>query len=297
MAPIIGLLGGGQLGRMLCQAAGPLGVQIAILDAENCPAKQVNQNSLHVTGSFKDPDKIKVLASRCDVLTVEIEHVDTQVLEEIATVGVEVRDANGDITRKKVPVHPSWKTLRLIQNKYQQKEYFGQKGIPIAKQMAIESRTADELKVSLQDAAQKFGLPFMLKACKDSYDGRGNFMVKGPQDFDAAARQMGGADTALYAEKFVPFVMELSVMVMRTEDEDGNLTKVLPYPVVETIHEDSICTKVSDCRGTRYPVLYVSSVWHYSSSHTAIVRLPSEKQILTRLVTRFSSRQEILQTT
>ncbi|KAI1375681.1 Phosphoribosylaminoimidazole carboxylase [Hypoxylon crocopeplum] len=239
--PIIGLLGGGQLGRMLCEAAGPLGISIAVLDAEDCPAKQTNQNSLHVTGSFKDPEKIKLLASRCDVLTVEIEHVDTEVLEEIATKGVEVPTPDGKgTTLKKVPVHPSWKTIRLIQDKYQQKEYFAKNGIPVAEQMAIESGATRP--DSLDEAAWKFGFPFMLKDSKGSYDGRGNFKVGGPEDLRKAAEQMG--DQPLYAEKWVPFEMELSVMVLRTEDDNGKLKHVYPYPVVETIHEDSICTKV-----------------------------------------------------
>ncbi|KAI1858975.1 uncharacterized protein JN550_012237 [Neoarthrinium moseri] len=240
--PVIGLLGGGQLGRMLCEAAGPLGIQIAVLDAENCPAKLANHNDLHVTGSFKDPAKIKELAARCDFLTVEIEHVDTEILEEIATKGFEAQDANGKTIKKTIPVHPSWKTIRLIQDKYQQKEYFIQKGIPVAKQMAIQSDSDDARKASLQEAAVKFGLPFMLKGSKGSYDGRGNFKIRSPQDFEVAAKEMG--NQPLYAEKWVPFEMELAVMVMRTEDDDGKLIKASPYPVVETIHEDSICTKV-----------------------------------------------------
>ncbi|KAK6062721.1 phosphoribosylaminoimidazole carboxylase [Seiridium cupressi] len=240
--PIIGLLGGGQLGRMLCEVAGPLGVQIAVLDAEGCPAKQANHNDLHVTGSFKDAEKIRELASRCDVLTIEVEHVETNILEEIATKGIEVQDANGKTFRKKVPVHPSWKTIRLIQDKYEQKEYFIKQGIPVAQQMAIESDSDNARKVSLQDAAAKFGLPFMLKGSKGSYDGRGNYKIKSPMDFEIAAKEMG--NQPLYAEKWVPFEMELAVMVMRLEDDDGNLIKVVPYPVVETIHEDSICTKV-----------------------------------------------------
>ncbi|KAJ2986177.1 hypothetical protein NUW58_g5150 [Xylaria curta] len=239
--PVIGLLGGGQLGRMLCQAAAPLGITVAVLDAEDCPAKQINQNSLHVTGSFKDPEKIKTLASRCDVLTVEIEHVECDVLEEIATKGVEVPSPDGHGTvMKRVPVHPSYKTIRLIQDKFQQKEYFAKNGLPVAPQMAIES--GDARSASIEQAAKSFGFPFMLKGAKGSYDGRGNFKVRGPDDFETAAAQMG--DQPLYAEKFVPFQMELAVMVMRTEDDDGNLKKVYPYPVVETIHEDSICTKV-----------------------------------------------------
>ncbi|KAI2623036.1 Phosphoribosylaminoimidazole carboxylase [Hypomontagnella submonticulosa] len=239
--PVIGLLGGGQLGRMLCEAAGPLGIPIAVLDTEDCPAKQANQNNLHVTGSFKDPEKIKLLASRCDFLTVEIEHVETEVLEEIATKGVEVPTPDGKSTvLKKVPVHPSWKTIRLIQDKYQQKEYFARNGIPVADQMAIES--GDARADSLDEAAWKYGFPFMLKGSKGSYDGRGNFKVNGPEDLKGVSEQMG--DQPLYAEKWVPFEMELSVMVLRTEDDHGKLKHVYPYPVVETIHEDSICTKV-----------------------------------------------------
>lgn len=234
---VIGLLGGGQLGRMLCEAAGPLGYQIAVLDAEDSPAKQAHHNSLHVTGSFKDPAKIRELAAKSDVLTVEIEHVDTAVLEEIATTGVD--DGKGG--KKKVPVHPHWKSLRLIQNKYEQKEYLGSKGIPIAQQVAI-AEAGPNRKASLEDAAAKFGFPFMLKGAKDSYDGRGNFKVSAAGDIDTAVQQMG--DQPLYAEKWVPFVQELAVMVVRTEDDEGKLLKVMPYPVVETIHEDSICTKV-----------------------------------------------------
>ncbi|KAK1690776.1 phosphoribosylaminoimidazole carboxylase [Colletotrichum godetiae] len=234
--PVIGLLGGGQLGRMLCEAAGPLGIDIAILDEANCPAKQANQNSRHVTGSFKDPAKIRELAAMCDVLTVEIEHVNTEVLEEIATRGVITAPG----TVKKVPCHPHWQTLRLIQDKYLQKEHFAKGGLPIAPQMAIESGPA--MPESLTAAYRAFQFPFMLKARKGSYDGRGNFKVRGPEDYEEAIQTMG--KLSLYAEKWVPFEMELAVMVVRTEDEDGELRKVHTYPAVETIHEESICTKV-----------------------------------------------------
>lgn len=234
--PVIGLLGGGQLGRMLCEAAGPLGIEVAVLDEANCPSKQANQNAKHVTGSFKDPEKIRELAVKCDVLTVEIEHVNTEVLEEVATKGVVV----GPGQVKKVPVHPSWETLRLIQDKYLQKEHFGRAGMPIAPQMAIDSGAS--MPDSLREAAQEFGFPFMLKARKGSYDGRGNFKVSGVEDFEEAVDAMG--KLPLYAEKWVPFAKELAVMVVRTEDDEGVLRDVHAYPAVETIHEDSICTKV-----------------------------------------------------
>lgn len=233
--PVIGILGGGQLGRMLQEQAALLGIDIVVLDEANCPTRQINQNDQHVTGSFKDPDKIRELARRCDVLTVEIEHVDTEALEEVATRGVEV---GGQI--KKVPVHPSWETLRLIQDKYLQKEHFRKADMPIAPQMAISSGAS--MLDSLQKVAQTFEFPFMLKARKGSYDGRGNFKVSGPGDFEKAIGVMG--KLSLYAEKFMPFKDELAVMVVRTEDDEGKLRDVYAYPAVETIHEDSICTKV-----------------------------------------------------
>ncbi|CAK7270188.1 hypothetical protein SEPCBS57363_003978 [Sporothrix epigloea] len=228
--PVIGLLGGGQLGQMLCEAAAPLNVPIAILDADDAPAKRINRNEHHVAGSFKEASKIRELAANSDVLTVEIEHIDTTVLEELATAA------------KAVPVHPSWKTLRLVQNKYEQKEFFASKGLPVAGQMAIE--TGGGMWASMEQAAASYGYPFMLKARKDSYDGRGNFKISSPEDLAAAESEFG--HVACYAEKWVPFVMELSVMVIRTESDSapGVTKRLLPYPVVETVHEDSICSYV-----------------------------------------------------
>lgn len=233
--PVIGLLGGGQLGQMLCEAAAPLNVPVAVLDADDAPAKQINRNKHHVAGSFKDAGKIRELAAHSDVLTVEIEHIDTEVLEAIATNG-----ATPGTTP--IQVHPSWKTLRLVQNKYEQKEYLASKGLPVAKQVAIE--TGSGMRASMEQAAAQFGYPFMLKARKDSYDGRGNFKVGTAADLEAAEAEFG--HVACYAEKWVPFVMELSVMVIRTEDEGapGITKQLLPYPVVETVHEDNICSYV-----------------------------------------------------
>ena len=96
----VGVLGGGQLGRMLMEAANRMNIRVNVLDSQTAPAKQISNHSGHIAGSFKDAQAIKALASQCDILTVEIEHVDTYVLEQISgTVGV----------------HPSWHTLRTIQ--------------------------------------------------------------------------------------------------------------------------------------------------------------------------------------
>ncbi|RCI17196.1 hypothetical protein L249_1842 [Ophiocordyceps polyrhachis-furcata BCC 54312] len=234
--PVIGLLGGGQLGRMLCEAAGPLGYQVSVLDEADCPARMAaGGRQRHVTGSFKDADRVRELAKNCDVLTVEIEHVDVDVLEEVATQGVLLADGR----LKRVPVHPSWRTLRLVQDKFLQKQHFQFNDIPVAQQLVVQ---INDLRASLDEAARTLGFPLIVKARRDSYDGRGNYKVAAPEDIEPAIQALGRMP--LYAEKWVPFVTELAVMVIRTEDDDGQCTGLFPYPTVETVHEDQVCKTV-----------------------------------------------------
>lgn len=236
MDKTIGLLGGGQLGQMLCEAAGPLGIKVIVLDAENSPAKQVNARNAHIDGSFIDSDKIRELARQCDILTVEIEHVDTHVLEEIAEQGVDVV-VDGRTVKRKVEVQPSWRTLRMIQDKYLQKRHLMENGVAVAESLAVEA-TAEALK----NIGEKLGYPYMLKARKDSYDGRGNFPVKSHLDIVEALKVLSGRQ--LYAEKWATFKMELAVMVVKKAEEPGWLSFTSAYPTVETVHEDSICKLV-----------------------------------------------------
>ncbi|KAI1505599.1 hypothetical protein F5X99DRAFT_249836 [Biscogniauxia marginata] len=226
--PVIGLLGGGQLGRMLCEAAAPLDIEIAILDADGAPAKQISQSSHHLNGSYKDAEKIRELATHCRVLSVETEHIETAVLEEIATC-------------TKVAVHPSWRTLRLIQDKYEQKAYLGGQGIPVTEYMAIEA-SGDAMYASLQEVSAKFGFPWILKSRKDSYDGRGNLVISNEADLNRAVAEFSSFHC--YAEKYIPFQCELSVVVIRTEDDEGRTKRLVPYPAVETVHENNICSQV-----------------------------------------------------
>jgi phosphoribosylaminoimidazole carboxylase len=159
----IGLLGSGQLGMMLCETANQIGCHIIVLDAPNSPAKQVNAKHDHIDGSFTDPQKIRELARQVDILTVEIEHVDTEVLEEIAERGVEMEDG----TRKKVQVQPSWRTIRVIQDRFAQKDHLARAGVKTA-----ESRTVEGNVGALQEAGRVFGYPYMLKSRRDAYDGQ-----------------------------------------------------------------------------------------------------------------------------
>ena len=172
----------------------------------------------HTDGSFKDREAIKKLAATSDVLTIEIEHVDTHILEEISA---------------KADVQPSWKTIRTIQDKYLQKQHLASHGVALAQSLALEEASLAEL----EKASQTLGLPLMLKSRKEAYDGRGNFPVKTKADFKPALDALGG-NKMLYAEKWANFKMELAVMVVKTKDQ------VLSYPTVETIHENSICKLV-----------------------------------------------------
>lgn len=235
MERTIGLLGGGQLGQMLCEASNPLGIKVIILDAENSPAKQVNAKTPHIDGSFVDAEKIRELARQVDILTVEIEHVDTHVLEEVSEKGVEVTEKDGSKRTKKVEVQPSWKTLRTIQDKYLQKSHFARNGVDTVVSRAVEG--------DLRKVGEELGYPFMLKARKDAYDGRGNFPVKSPADIEEALEVL--KDRSLYAEKWANFKFELAVMVVKTENEASQDSKgTIAYPAVETIHEDSVCKLV-----------------------------------------------------
>jgi len=232
----IGLLGGGQLGQMLCEAANPLGVKVVILDAENSPAKQVNAKNAHIAGSFIDAEKIRELARHCDLLTVEIEHVDTHILEEIEEKGVELV-VDGQKITKRVEVQPHWRTIRTIQDKFAQKEHLMKNGVSVAESVAV----ADTHR-ALEAVGRDFGFPYMLKARKDAYDGRGNYPIVEPEDITKALEVLKGK--SLYAEKWADFKMELAVMVVKTEDGLDSPESTIAYPAVETIHEDSVCKLV-----------------------------------------------------
>jgi len=210
----VGVLGGGQLGRMLIEAANRLNIQVNVLDTAASPAKQISAHNGHVEGSFKDAAAVEQLSQSCDVVTVEIEHVDTQMLEEVAG---------------QVAVEPSWKTLRIIKDKYAQKTYLKEHGVDVADSTDLEGRGVEGLK----EVGKEYGYPYMLKSKTEAYDGKGNFVVKSEQDMENALKTLG--KKPLYAERWAEFRMELAVMVVKTKDG------VLTFPTVETVHEDSIC--------------------------------------------------------
>lgn len=208
----IGIVGGGQLGRMLTEAALPLGFKVVVLDAnKDCPASQVGAKQ--IVGDLYDAESLKKLAEEADFITIEIEHIDASVLDELAK--------NGK------PVNPSPKTIALIQDKYKQKIFLQEAGIPTADFIKLDGQK------SIEKAQKKFGDNMLLKSRLGAYDGRGNMVVSSAEGVDKMLKAIGGK---FYVEKFVPFKKELAVMVAR--DFRG---KMKAYPVTETIHERSIC--------------------------------------------------------
>ncbi|GAA95889.1 uncharacterized protein L969DRAFT_18311 [Mixia osmundae IAM 14324] len=222
----IGVLGGGQLGRMLLEAGHRLNLDIVFLDpSATSPAKQLSHRTQdHITGSFGDPACIAALAAKVDVLTVEIEHVDTDQLSKMSTTEA-----------AKMDIFPSAATIKLIQDKYEQKRHFQSHGIPLARFLPVEPSSATS---SITQAIQQLGLPLMLKSRTMAYDGKGNYLLKSdaPAEIAKAIEALGKGQRPLYAEGFAPFVCEIAVMVVRGRDG-----KIASYPAVETIHRDSIC--------------------------------------------------------
>lgn len=210
----IGIVGGGQLGRMLTLAAKPLGYDVVVINpAAGSPAAQVG--AAEIIADLYDPTAIRELAARTHHITVEIEHLDAGALEKVTS----------------TPVHPAPATIRLIQDKYKQKEFFSANNIPVADFAAItDASTAEGI-------LKSFGGRMIVKTRHGAYDGRGNMVVKSPKQLQSALEKFKGQ--ALYAERLVPFTKELAVMVARSTRGE-----IAVYPLAQTIHKRNICHEV-----------------------------------------------------
>lgn len=209
----IGIIGGGQLGRMLTQAATSLGFQVVVVDPnENCAAAQVGAKQ--IVGGWDDQAALHELSQIADYITVETEHIDSLTLDEIVASGT--------------PVNPAPQTIRLIQDKLIQKQALKAAGLPVADFVEVNDET------SARQALKTFGGKMLLKTRTGGYDGRGNALIASPDDITSALKNFDGHP--LYAEQFVVFTKELAVMVACSDDG-----ATASYPVTETIHERSIC--------------------------------------------------------
>ena len=209
--PTLGVVGGGQLGRMLAEAASPLGVEVVVLDpTPDCPAAPVARDQ--IVADFDDEAGIRELAARADVLTFEIELADQEVLERVSA-------------ESGTPVHPKPATLETIHDKLVQKRELENAGIPVPPFRAVED--ADDIR----DAIDDYGAPVMLKARTGGYDGRGNVPVESAGDAEAALESVAGP---AMVESFVEFEREVSVIAVNGDDE------VATFPLGENVHVDEI---------------------------------------------------------
>ncbi|ODV63136.1 phosphoribosylaminoimidazole carboxylase ADE2 [Ascoidea rubescens DSM 1968] len=216
---VLGILGGGQLGRMVLEVANRLNIKTYILDSGiNTSAKQISNSTEHIDGSFKDAESIKKLCEKSDVITIEIEHINADILIDIQK------------SKPSLKIFPSPKIIKLIQDKYIQKIHFIHNDINVAESASVEKSEESLIKIG-----GKFGYPFMLKSRTLAYDGRGNFVVNSKEDVPKGLEFLKN-NNLLYAEKWCPFIKELAVMVVLTQDGS-----VHTYPTVETIHKNNIC--------------------------------------------------------
>ena len=208
----LGIIGGGQLGKMMGLEARRMSINLAYLDPEiNCPASTISDQM--IVSDFKDEKAIIELAKKSDVLTYEIELANSSVLKGLESRGY--------------VVHPASQVLYTIQNKIRQKKFLRDNRIPVPDFEEV---------ISIEQAkkiCKEFCYPLVLKACEDSYDGRGNFLIKSPSDVENGIQYFKGRRCMI--EKFIHFSKEISVMVARNFQG-----QIVSFPVVQNIHINNI---------------------------------------------------------
>ena len=211
----IGIIGGGQLGKMMILEAKRLGFYVVTLDPDpDCSAHSVSDE--HMVASFFDEAAFNELSNKVDVITYDLEGIDAEALSKLERGGK--------------PVYPSAESLKLIQDKFVQKTTLQNKGILVPKLEAIN--TLDDLR----NYAARNGYPICLKTCKGGYDGKGVYAIKTEADLENGFNTLGAGQKPLMVEEFINFKIEVSVVA--TRGIDGS--KVV-YPVVDNTHVNNIC--------------------------------------------------------
>jgi 5-(carboxyamino)imidazole ribonucleotide synthase len=199
----LGILGGGQLGKMLLTETRKFDIQTYVLDPSDEAPCKVGSN-VFIQGSLMDFDTVYNFGKQVDVLTFEIELVNIEALEKLEAEGVKV--------------YPSPKTLKQIQNKGIQKDFYTSGNIPTAPYKRFES--LNDLKLAVEQ--EELSYPFVWKSTEGGYDGNGVKVIRNAESFD------GLADVQCIAEEMIPFKNELAVIVTRTPSGE-----IKTYPVVE----------------------------------------------------------------
>lgn len=210
----VGILGGGQLARMLALSGAPLGLRFLVMDT--APDACAGQFVPMVVGDYRDEKALAEFASRIDVATFDFENVPAESAQWLS---------------ERVPVFPNPRALGVAQDRLAEKSLFRDLGIPVPDFADISTRAG------LDEAVAKIGLPCILKTRRLGYDGKGQFRIKSAVDVDAAWQSLGAqAQTVgLILEAFVPFERELSVVAVRGRDGEFRA-----WPLTENWHVDGV---------------------------------------------------------
>lgn len=214
MTTTVGILGGGQLARMLALAGAPLGLRFRVLDqtADAC----AGQFAPLIVGDYTDRAALETFASQVEVATFDFENVPAESAAWLA---------------ERVPVFPNPRALAVAQDRLAEKTLFRELGIPVPAFAPVDTRE------QLQQAVARIGTPCILKTRRLGYDGKGQFRLRGADDVDAAWAALGAQapKVGLILEGFVAFERELSVVACRTRDGAFRT-----WPLTENWHVDGI---------------------------------------------------------
>ncbi|MBT2145181.1 MULTISPECIES: 5-(carboxyamino)imidazole ribonucleotide synthase [unclassified Rhodanobacter] len=212
--PVLGVLGGGQLARMLALAAAPLGVKTLAVDssADAC----AGQVAPLVVADWTDYAALEAFAARVDVVTFDFENVPAETAHWLA---------------ERVAVFPAPQALAVAQDRLAEKTLFRECGLPTPDFMTVDTRE------QLDQALAAVGAPAILKTRRLGYDGKGQFRLREPADADAAWAALGAQASkhGLILEAFVPFERELSVLAVRSRDGDFRT-----WPLTRNWHVDGV---------------------------------------------------------
>ncbi|MFT7592347.1 MAG: 5-(carboxyamino)imidazole ribonucleotide synthase [bacterium] len=209
----IGIIGGGQLGKMLIESAKPLNVEFNILEAStDCPCYPYAQN--FIEGSLMDADKIKSLAEISDVITYEIEHVDVETLKSLESTGT--------------VVIPSANILEIIQDKGRQKQFYSDNALATSNFVLADASAANDV-----DLSQFPGEKVVVKSCRGGYDGKGVAIL--PKSKIESGQIAATFQGQVVLEAFVEDVTELAVIVARNANGE-----IKSFPIVEMVFDPDI---------------------------------------------------------
>ena len=216
LGPRLGIVGGGQLARMTAMAALQLGSDVVVLERHGfSPAATLATHSL--VGDWNTVEALLQLAAQVDIVSLENEFVDAGHLRALEELGHTVL--------------PTARTIGLVQDKFIQKRTLEAAGLPVPKMRAVNDLNA------FAEAVMDFGLPVLLKARRNAYDGKGNATIRALADLAPAWEQLGGNNGhSLFVEEFCDFTAELAVIITRSRNGE-----TATYPVVETVQRNHIC--------------------------------------------------------